>query len=142
MPILAKRTVFKSIPADTYWGELQAIAVKQIKQPDGTMSDSYEWEFIVQDGPQKGEKITGLTSQNWSERTKVYAWAKALNGGKPFASGDSEEVDLEGLLGKECFIEVVERANGKGTKVENLAPVIRMDPPPRAEAKEAKKIEL
>lgn len=132
-----KRTmVFAQVPAGTYEAVLRGLEAKSINTQDGP-TDIVEWTFEVTDGEHKGDAVSGTTSMAWSEKSKAFAWAKALNGNKPWEQVDQDgDPDIGRLVGLTCFIEVAEKQSTTGTVRSKVEAVI-VDP---ASLKKAQKL--
>jgi hypothetical protein len=81
------------------------------------------WTFKVHCDDEH-QDITGITGAKFGTRTKEYRFVEALQGRTP---RDGEDIDLYGLRGSPCQVEldVKERKNGNGT----LNSVIGVLPP-------------
>jgi len=121
-----KRTVtYSQVPKGTYEAELKNLEAKTINTQDGP-TDIVEWVFTITEGEHEGSTISGTTSQAWSEKSKAFAWGKALNGNKPWEVTDADgDPDIGGLVGLSCYVEVGEKMTTSGSirsKVENVIP--------------------
>lgn len=121
-----KRTMtFTNVPGGTYAAHLTNLEAKTIQTAEGP-TDIVEWTFAIDDGEMQGSAVSGSTSMAWSEKSKAYAWAKSLNGNRPWDQVDADgDPDIAGLVLMPCFIEVKEKVSSTGTvrsKVEAVLP--------------------
>jgi hypothetical protein len=122
---MKRTTTFAQVSPGTYQAILHNLDAKTITTAEGP-TDIVEWVFRISDGDHEGDMVSGSTSQAWSEKSKAFAWAKSLNGNKPWDGVDADgDPDIAGLVGLACFVEVKEKVSANGTartKVEAVLP--------------------
>jgi len=134
---MKRTTTFAQVPAGTYEATLTALDAKTVTTTDGPV-DIVEWVFLITDGEHSGANVSGSTSQAWSEKSKAFAWGKALNGNKPWDGVDADgDPDIAGLIGKACYVEIREKVSANGTARTKVEAVL---PDPAAMKKAAGKI--
>ena len=136
MPIHVPKSNYESVTPGRYHGQVTKLAIKDIKQSEGTTANLLEFTvLILSDGPEQMKTTNGLCSLTYSEKSKLYKWAKALNGGIAIEVPDGASFDAEILLNRDAWIIVSEGNNGN-TRVggpEDVVAIIRdVAPPPPA----------
>ena len=129
-------------------GEYSAI-VSNIEEKEGQHGQYFVWTFLVKGATHDGEpidskkvKVTGLTSDTFSTKSKLYKWAKGVG-----LDVDSDELDLEDAIRSKCrvYIEDDEDKDGnvwsKIVKVRKAAKKAADDDEDEEEEKPKKKKE-
>lgn len=119
-----------SVPADVYTAKVREIEEIEVEF-QGETKPCARFTFEVTAGEFAGESISALANippNGIGPKSKLYGWFQTLTGK---TLDDTDEVDLESLVGKACRINVVDSINKQGdpaTKVKDLLPA----PKPRA----------
>lgn len=111
MPLKVKKS--QAVHIDE--GEYTAV-ISQISQKDGKNGEYYLWTFLVKGATDDGEdlpgkvKVSGMTSDTFSENSKMYKWAKAAG-----IDVTEEEIDLEDALKQvvRVYVEDKEGTDGR-----------------------------
>lgn len=96
-------------------GEYKAI-ISNIDAKEGHYGTYYIWTFVLKGATSDGEpvdgicRLTGLTSDRLSSKSKMYKWAKAA--GLPVE--ESDEIDLEDALKKPVRVYVEDEEDDEG----------------------------
>ena len=106
--------VKKTATAHIDEGEYTAV-ISGIQQKEGHFGNYYIWTFILKNALSEGSpvegicKLTGLTSDKLSPKSKMYKWAKAAN-----LDVDSDEIDLEDALKKRVRVYIEDDEDDSG----------------------------
>ncbi len=124
------QTIYEILDTGTYTATVSAIDADE-----GQFGPQLKWLFKLEDGSTQ----TAWTSQSYSNKSKLFAWTRAILGETP------DPLDTDDLIGRPCRLSIVIKTRDDGTeynKVDNvLAPKAaqkrRPAPEPEAEPEEA-----
>jgi len=117
MSVKCEKTVYEVLPTGSYPAK-----VVDAETADGQFGTQVRLRFEITAGEHVGKTISGWATLRYSEKTKLYAWTKAILGYAP-DSFDSDE-----LLDVPCKIVITEVLTADGTvryKVDSVQPVAR-----------------
>jgi len=106
-------------------GEYRAV-VASIKENTGNWGKFYIWSFIVKDATEDGDeldgvtKVTGITSDVFSEGSKLYKWAKAAG-----IDTEEDEIDLEDAIKSVVRISVEDDETKEGKMFSKVDKVMK-----------------
>ncbi len=119
MPVI-EPTQFSTVEPGTYGAQIQDIQEETFTDAEGRTRLALKFFFLLLDAdgkPLKGANGNpvvqwGWAGRAWSERSKLYRWAKAILRSK--CPGLNEPLDTDLLLGKKCDIALGERTGPRG----------------------------
>lgn len=119
--------------------------VSQIQEKQGNFGNFYIWTFLVKgamndEQPIEGVvKVTGLTSETFSENSKMYKWARACG-----LDVESDEIDLERAIKAIVRITIEDDEDKDGrvwSKVKQIRSAGRVEEPAKKAPKKVEKEE-
>lgn len=122
-------------------GEYPAV-VTSIQEKDGKWGKYYIWGFLIKgatrdDEPLKGLiKVTGITSEHFSEGSKLFKWAKAAG-----LDTSSEEIDLDDAVKEIVRVYVEDDESDDGRAFSKVAKVKKAKPKDKKKLKAAEEEE-
>jgi hypothetical protein len=88
-----------------------AARVVGVTVTEGFYGEQLEFAFVVEGGQFDGTSIKGWTSTNFSKKSKLFGWVKAIFGGKPIP--EDYALDTEHLLNRRVNLLVTIKAKAE-----------------------------
>ncbi len=85
--------------------------ITDIEETEGNYGPQLQFQFVVLDaeGDQTDSEIRGWCGMSWGEKSKLYAWSKAILGKR--CPGPGQPMDTDRLKNKKCDIQVEVKPN-------------------------------
>jgi hypothetical protein len=99
--------------------------VKSYEEDEMQFGPCFKWYFeITEEGEYEGKVLSGITSQAFNPKSKLYQWVQGIMG-RTIKAG--ETIDLDDLVGKECMLNIGHKVKERGTfeVIDGVNPVRR-----------------
>jgi len=113
MGVKIRQTVVRTYPVGEYLAQ-----VSEIVEKDGTFGPQLQIAFKLTQMDADASPVLGWCSQTFSNKSKLYAWTKAIFGGGPIAKG--YDFDSDDLLNKKVLITLVVRTREDGMEFNRI----------------------
>jgi hypothetical protein len=128
MPRFGKAGTGAKVTAGVYMAVLTGFQDKTMpaNQFNSEPQEGVDWLFEVNvDG--ETVRMGKWTSLAIGEKSNAYNYFKSLNGGKEFMRAGDTQFDWEQAIGRSCYVEVEEKANG-WSNIKGLIPIVGAAP--------------
>jgi hypothetical protein len=108
MGIQVEQTVYEVLPTGEY-----VASIHQIEETEGQYGSQLKFEFVVEGGENDGTTLLGWASKKFSNKSKLYKWARAaFNADIP----TDYTFDSDDLIGRKVVLTVVVDSKDDGTE--------------------------
>jgi hypothetical protein len=113
-------TTNETIPVGEYLA-----TIVSCETADGQFGPQLKFEFALKGGEYEGKQQPYWTSQSFNPKSKLFALARAANGGRDFPAGYTLDTDV--LIGKTVTLVIIKKPSSDGlsefNKVDSVLPV-------------------